>query len=825
MEREGELTTFARATRRAAAGRGAVLAVTGSAGVGKTCLLEQVGADAAAAGWPVHTVRAPRVRARRSSPGEVLATLLEGTLRQGDAGAHPTDGSARTLGSLRRLLADLTAEQPVLLVVDDLDWADATTIRQLRALVDDIRSLRCVLVVSVTDDEPGAPAPTDSRRLARDLVSVARRLPLGPLSRTAALELAAALRPELGPGEVEELHARSRGNARRLTDLLTSRPADAPPLPCTSLLSARETELLRLVCLLDDLPEIDEVLAAVPGPDALETLTRLAALELITLDPPHVTPAGPRIRTAVLRETPRRVAKDLHDRLARSLLASGAATDRVVPHLLEGNPLIDPAARSALSAAGRAALDDGDDRLATALLQRALDEAPASPADAPLHADIARALAGMGDLDAAIGSWSMAQQLTPDSTTRHTYAAAAASAMAEAGRLPDRSALLSAGLGLAARCSSSATVGEIGLAVAEDALDGRRPLRDLFPATMLMIGASELDTADTLLTRALDRPRLDPTDEVEVTACRGWVRVRAGRIASGLADLEASRPGTDLMEPAQAAARLSVVIEARLARGELAEAVALADTLARTPVPSGLSAALVRHALAEVASAQGHDQRAVELYREAGAVAIIDNPAFVAWRVGAAFAELRCGAGPRALDLARENLALARAFGSAYAEAQALRTLVTVDVTVDRTAVLLEALDLTTRVDAPRLRAIVATDLAALLALEPGQHEAAVELLNAADAYATEESLHPLQQRSRRVLDLLGAGPVQRRAEQLATLTAGERRTAHLAADGLTNQVIAHRLGVSVKAVEWHLSSCYRKLGIRSRRQLPGLFA
>ena len=35
VEREGELTTFARATRRAAAGRGAVLAVTGSAGAGR----------------------------------------------------------------------------------------------------------------------------------------------------------------------------------------------------------------------------------------------------------------------------------------------------------------------------------------------------------------------------------------------------------------------------------------------------------------------------------------------------------------------------------------------------------------------------------------------------------------------------------------------------------------------------------------------------------------------------------------------------------------------------------------------------------------------
>jgi DNA-binding CsgD family transcriptional regulator len=37
----------------------------------------------------------------------------------------------------------------------------------------------------------------------------------------------------------------------------------------------------------------------------------------------------------------------------------------------------------------------------------------------------------------------------------------------------------------------------------------------------------------------------------------------------------------------------------------------------------------------------------------------------------------------------------------------------------------------------------------------------------------------------------------------------------------MTNRQIADRLEVTVKAVEWHLSHVYRKLGIRSRAGLP----
>jgi DNA-binding NarL/FixJ family response regulator len=51
-------------------------------------------------------------------------------------------------------------------------------------------------------------------------------------------------------------------------------------------------------------------------------------------------------------------------------------------------------------------------------------------------------------------------------------------------------------------------------------------------------------------------------------------------------------------------------------------------------------------------------------------------------------------------------------------------------------------------------------------------------------------------------------------------LTASERRIATLAAEGLSNPEIAQALFVTKKTVETHLGNAYRKLGIRSRREL-----
>jgi DNA-binding NarL/FixJ family response regulator len=56
----------------------------------------------------------------------------------------------------------------------------------------------------------------------------------------------------------------------------------------------------------------------------------------------------------------------------------------------------------------------------------------------------------------------------------------------------------------------------------------------------------------------------------------------------------------------------------------------------------------------------------------------------------------------------------------------------------------------------------------------------------------------------------------------LESLTPSERCIAHMAAKGLTNREIGQALFVTPKTVEIHLSSTYRKLGIKSRSQLPG---
>jgi DNA-binding CsgD family transcriptional regulator len=52
-------------------------------------------------------------------------------------------------------------------------------------------------------------------------------------------------------------------------------------------------------------------------------------------------------------------------------------------------------------------------------------------------------------------------------------------------------------------------------------------------------------------------------------------------------------------------------------------------------------------------------------------------------------------------------------------------------------------------------------------------------------------------------------------------LTPSERRIADLAAAGTSNREIAAALFLSVRTVETHLTSVYRRLGIGSRRELP----
>lgn len=68
--------------------------------------------------------------------------------------------------------------------------------------------------------------------------------------------------------------------------------------------------------------------------------------------------------------------------------------------------------------------------------------------------------------------------------------------------------------------------------------------------------------------------------------------------------------------------------------------------------------------------------------------------------------------------------------------------------------------------------------------------------------------------------ELRAAGGRRRSARDLNALTMQETRVAALAAEGLGNAEIARQLGVSAKTIETHLGAVYRKLNLRSRREL-----
>lgn len=81
-----------------------------------------------------------------------------------------------------------------------------------------------------------------------------------------------------------------------------------------------------------------------------------------------------------------------------------------------------------------------------------------------------------------------------------------------------------------------------------------------------------------------------------------------------------------------------------------------------------------------------------------------------------------------------------------------------------------------------------------------------------------------LEKHVRDELAASGAAPRASDFRGLDALTPSERRVASLAVEGMTNREIAQTLFVTPKTVEVHLSNVYKKLEIKSRRELPSVF-
>ncbi|TDT42691.1 regulatory LuxR family protein [Streptomyces sp. BK208] len=197
-----------------------------------------------------------------------------------------------------------------------------------------------------------------------------------------------------------------------------------------------------------------------------------------------------------------------------------------------------------------------------------------------------------------------------------------------------------------------------------------------------------------------------------------------------------------------------------------------------------------------------------------------DQPTLVPWRSEAAHAHLAVGDVERARVLAGRELDLVGRQPS-RARGIALRAVAACGPDEGRLALLTEAVTLL-RGCGDRLELASALADLARVRVAAGQQEQARQDLRSAVRLATAAGALPLV-RTLTARDATGredasaaSGPAG-----LALLSDAERRVADLAARGHTNREIAGRLAVTPSTVEQHLTRVFRKLGVRTRQELP----
>jgi DNA-binding CsgD family transcriptional regulator len=370
--REAELALAAAAVGQASEGRASVLVIEGEAGIGKTRLVQAIAADARSRGGAVFCGQAHPFE--RTRPFGVVAAALGLSRRSPDprraavgallagqgAGAPARAGGGvqyRVVEEIVDLVETSCAERPVLLVAEDIHWADSAS---LLAILSVARQLPLAALLVVVTARP-SPLPAGVARLLDDLAAGgARTVELQPLrSGEVAVLAGRVLGASPGPALTAML-ARAGGNPLWAVALLRSladdgllaRAGDSVEATTAELpaslgelvvrrlryLPAATLELLRVTAVLGDAVSLRDV-AAVAGRAPAEVVGQLAgAFEARLLDE-----AGGRVvfrhqlvHDAIYRHMPPPARRLLHREAAVALMAAGADRLEVADHLLLG---------------------------------------------------------------------------------------------------------------------------------------------------------------------------------------------------------------------------------------------------------------------------------------------------------------------------------------------------------------------------------------------------------------------------------------------------------------------------------------------------------
>lgn len=339
IARQDEVTAFRGALERAAEGEPGVLLLGGDAGVGKTRLvthLADVARDAGARVVVAHCVdlgdvgipylpftealtelRGVPAVAEVVAERPALARLLD-PAGGADGGADHAERLQLLDGVAGSLAAAGRAGSPLVLVVEDVHWADESTRDVLRFVVARLRSEHLLVVATYRSDDLHRRHP-----LRPVLAELYRQRPvehveLSPFTPDELREFTTATRGEpLGEAEFDAVRSRSDGNAFFAEELLDAgQSSTGLPWSLADVLHAR---LQRLE------PAVQQLvrLAAVAGRQVDEALLRAAAAHLPGLDAPGATDAA--LREAVAQQVLR--VEGQHVAFRHALVAEALVLD------------------------------------------------------------------------------------------------------------------------------------------------------------------------------------------------------------------------------------------------------------------------------------------------------------------------------------------------------------------------------------------------------------------------------------------------------------------------------------------------------------------
>ena len=366
--REPELAVAAAAVRELCEGRASVLAIEGEAGIGKTRLVQSVVEDARSRDVAVFSGQAhPFERTRpfgvvaaalglsRRSPDPRRAAI--GALLAGEGAGAIGDVQFRVVEEIVDLVETSCAERPVLLVAEDVHWADSASLLAILSLV---RQLPLAALLVVVTARP-ASLPAEVVRLLDDLAAGgARSLRLEPLTSD---EVAVLARQMLGasPGpSLTAMLAKAGGNPLWAVAMLRSlvdggmlhRAGDTVepttfelPSSLSDLVVRRlrhlptaTLELLQVTAVLGDAVSLRDVAAVAGRPPAKVVGKLREAFEAQLLDEAddRVVFRHQLVHEAIYQHVPPPSRRLLHREAAAALMAAGADQLDVADHLMLG---------------------------------------------------------------------------------------------------------------------------------------------------------------------------------------------------------------------------------------------------------------------------------------------------------------------------------------------------------------------------------------------------------------------------------------------------------------------------------------------------------